>query len=308
VTVSLAVTRYVVARFIWDEQKLGGDGKMLKHLLWATDFSETSQAALEWGLALAQLAKSQLTLLHIAEAEEARDEQLAAEHRRKLEEIAEQIRQKGLTVTTSVRPGQAAQVIVQAAKELGADLVVLGAHGHTSFKEKLLGSTTEQVLQNSPVPVLFVREKREPKFNHLLVPSDLSDAALIALDYAANLASLTKAKISLLHVVAPYEGSPEAWEELKRETTEELRRWLSRTVEPSEVPSIEPKVTRYHHAGAGITEFAQQNAIDLIIIPTHGHSALGRLIFGSVAAHVIYYAPCPVISGKAEAFKKAMEG
>jgi hypothetical protein len=63
VTVSLAVTRYVVARFIWDEQKLGGDGKMLKHLLWATDFSETSQAALEWGLALAQLAKSQLTLI-----------------------------------------------------------------------------------------------------------------------------------------------------------------------------------------------------------------------------------------------------
>jgi len=174
-------------------EKLGGDGKMLKHLLWATDFSETSQAALEWGLALAQLAKSQMTLLHIAEAEEARNEQLAAEHRRKLEEIAEQIQQKGLTVITSVRPGQAAQVIIQAAKELGADLIVLGAHGHTSFKEKLLGSTTEQVLQNSPVPVLFVRERCEPKFNHLLVPSDLSEAASVALDYAANLASLTKA-------------------------------------------------------------------------------------------------------------------
>ncbi len=277
---------------------------MLKHLLWATDFSETSQVALEWGVALASLTNAKMTLLHIAEAAEATDAKLAAEHRQKLEEIAEQLRQKGLTVTTSVRPGQAAQTIVQTASEVGADLIVLGAHGHTSFREKLLGSTTEQVLQTSPVPVLFVRERCEPKFKHLLVPSDLSDAALPALDYAVDLAGLTKAKITLLHVVAPYEGSPEAWEELKRETKEELKRWSDKVVKPSEVPIIETKVIRYHHPGAGITEFARENEVDLIVIPTHGHSALGRLLFGSVAAHVIYYAPCPVISGKASVFSK----
>ena len=277
---------------------------MLKHLLWATDFSETSQVALEWGVALASLTNAKMTLLHIAEAAEATDAKLAAEHRQKLEEIAEQLKQKGLTVATSVRPGQAAQTIVQTASEVGADLIVLGAHGHTSFREKLLGSTTEQVLQTSPVPVLFVRERCEPKFKHLLVPSDLSDAALPALDYAVDLAGLTKAKITLLHVVAPYEGSPEAWEELKRETKEELKRWSDKVVEPSEVPIIETKVIRYHHPGAGITEFARENEVDLIVIPTHGHSALGRLLFGSVAAHVIYYAPCPVISGKASVFSK----
>lgn len=280
---------------------------MLKHLLWATDFSETSQAALEWGLALAQLSKSQLTLLHIVEAAETTDPRLAAEHRQKLEGIAEQVRRKGLTVTTSFRPGQTAQAILEEAKEVGADLIVLGAHGHTSFKEKLLGSTTEQVLQTSTVPVLFVRERREPKFSHFLVPSDLSEAALVTLDYAANLANLTKAKITLLHVVAPYEGSPETWEELKREVTEELRRWSSRTPTTPEAPTIEPKATRYYHAGAGIVEFARANEVDLIVIPTRGHGALGRLIFGSTAVHVIYYAPCPVIAGRIEAFQKAIK-
>lgn len=277
---------------------------MLKHLLWATDFSETSQAALEWGVALARLTNAQMTLLHIAEPAEEKDEQLAAEHRRKLEEIAEQLRQEGLKVATAVRPGQAAETILQTAKVIGADLLVLGAHGHTSFREKLLGSTTELLLQTSHVPVMFVRERCEPKFNHLLVPSDLSDAALPALDYAVDLAGLTKAKITLLHVVAPYEGSPEAWEELKRETREELKRWSSKVVEPAKAPIIETKVIRYHHPGAGITDFARENQVDLIVIPTHGHSALGRLIFGSVAAHVIYYAPCPVISGRVEAFRR----
>ncbi len=279
---------------------------MLNRLLWATDFSETSQAALEWCVELAQLTKSEMILLHIAEVEEAKDANLAAEHRKKLEEIAEQLRQKGLTVATTVVSGQAAQTIVQTASKVGADLIVLGAHGHTSFREKLLGSTTEQVLQTSPVPVLFVRERCEPKFRHFLVPSDLSDAALPALDYAISLAGLTKAKITLLHVVAPYEGSPEAWEELKRETKEELKRWSNKVVEPSEVPAIETKVIRYHHPGAGITDFARENEVDLIIIPTHGRSALGRLIFGSVASHVIYYAPCPVISGRTSAFRREM--
>ncbi|MFN4180703.1 MAG: universal stress protein [Armatimonadota bacterium] len=277
---------------------------MLKRLLWATDFSETSQAALEWGVELAQLTRSEMTLLHIAEAAEATDPKLAEEHRQKLEEIAEQLRQKGLTSTALVRPGQAAQTIVQTANEVGADLIVLGAHGHTSFREKLLGSTTEQVLQTSPVPVLFVRERCEPKFRHFLVPSDLSDAALPALDYAISLADLTKAKITLLHVVAPYEGSPEAWEKLKQETKEELKRWSDKVVEPSEVPTVETKVIRYHHPGAGITDFARENEVDLIIIPTHGRGALGRLIFGSVASHVIYYAPCPVISGRASTFRR----
>lgn len=277
---------------------------MLKRLLWATDFSEASQAAFEWAQALAELTKAEMTLLHIAEAEEAYNQKLAEEHRQKLESFAEQLRQKGLTVSTSVRLGKADQLIVQTAQETGADLVVMGAHGHTSFREKLLGSTTEQVLQVSPVPVLFVREKCEPNFRHFLVPSDLSDAALLALDYAVNLAMIANAKVTLLHVVAPYEGSPEAWEELKREMKAELQKWSSKTFEQTALPLIELKVTRYHHPSAGITEFARQNDVDLIVIPTRRHGALDRLIFGSVASHVIYYAPCPVISGRAEAFQR----
>lgn len=279
---------------------------MLKHLLWATDFSESANAALEYCIVLAKLTNASMTLLHIAEAEEAINEKLTSEHRQRLEAIASELSQSGFAVTTVIRSGQAAKTIVEVVKEANADLVVLGAHGRTSFREKLLGSTTEQVLTTSPVPVLFVRERKEPRFQHLLVPSDLSDDALPALDFTIRLAELTKAKISLLHIVAPFEGSPEAWDELKREIASELKVWSERSLAPEAMPTIEPKVKRYHHPGAGITDFARENDVDLIIIPTHGRSALGMLIIGSVAAHVIYYASCPVISGRAEAFKKVV--
>ncbi len=280
---------------------------MLRHLLWATDFSESAQAALEWAVALAKSLQARLTLLHIAEAEEKFNEQLAAEHRQALETLAEQLRQEGLSAETMVQAGPAAATIAEWARKLSADLVVLGAHGHSSFREKLLGSTTEQLLSLSPTPVLCVREKWTPQFRHFLVPSDLSDTALLALDFAVQLAQRMHTKVTLLHVVSPYEGSPEAWEELKREVAEELKRWSARTLEPSEMPLVEPKVRRYHHPGAAITEFAKEHGVDLIILPTHGRSALGRLLLGSVASHVVYYAPCPVISGKASAFQQVLQ-
>ena len=280
---------------------------MVKHILWATDFSASAAAALEWATALAHHTGAHLTLLHIAEAEEKFNEQLAAEHRQSLEAIADRLRQEGLTVHTLVHPGPAAPTIAEQAQKVNADLIALGAHGHTSFREKLLGSTTEQLLSLAPVPVLCVREQRPPQLRHFVVPSDLSDAALPALDYAVQLAQQTHAKVTLLHIVAPYEGSPEAWETLKREVTEELKKWSGRPAEAEGMPQVEPQVRRYHHPGAGITEFARENNADLIILPTHGRGALGRLLLGSVAAHVVYYAPCPVISGKAAAFQRALQ-
>lgn len=53
--------------------------------------------------------------------------------------------------------GQPSQVILDAAKELGADLIVMGSHRHTAFGEKLLGTTTRKVLHGSDIPVLVVR-------------------------------------------------------------------------------------------------------------------------------------------------------
>lgn len=56
-----------------------------------------------------------------------------------------------------IAEGQPAQVILEAAKELGADLIVMGSHRHTALGETLLGTTTRKVLHGSETPVLVVR-------------------------------------------------------------------------------------------------------------------------------------------------------
>jgi nucleotide-binding universal stress UspA family protein len=65
----------------------------------------------------------------------------------------------GVTVATSVAEGAAADRIVDAVKQSGFDLVVMGSHGHRGMERALLGSTAERVIVNAPCPVLVVKEK-----------------------------------------------------------------------------------------------------------------------------------------------------
>ena len=77
-----------------------------------------------------------------------------------LKALANSVRNAGITrVGSSVRPGLAAHEIVEAAKELDVDLIVIATHGYTGWKHFAIGSTAERVVRAAPCPVLVVREK-----------------------------------------------------------------------------------------------------------------------------------------------------
>jgi universal stress protein A len=70
---------------------------------------------------------------------------------------AEQVRSQ-VKAVTQVCVGNPARAIVQTARDLPADLIVIATHGRTGLKHVLLGSVAEHVVQRAPCPVLIVRE------------------------------------------------------------------------------------------------------------------------------------------------------
>jgi nucleotide-binding universal stress UspA family protein len=66
---------------------------------------------------------------------------------------------RGVKVATSVAEGAASDRVVDAVKQSGFDLVVMGSHGHRGMERALLGSTAERVIVNAPCPVLVVKER-----------------------------------------------------------------------------------------------------------------------------------------------------
>jgi universal stress protein A len=143
----------------------------IKKILAPTDFSPASKKALEYALRFAGESHSEITLLHILEsvvpltfegismpAPAPETESSEAEESLKAL-VASARRRGGSKVRATFRRGIASHEIVEAAKELDVDLIVMATHGYTGWKHFAIGSTAERVVRAAPCPVLVVREK-----------------------------------------------------------------------------------------------------------------------------------------------------
>jgi len=140
-----------------------------KAILAALDLSEASGAILRQVAGLAQAFRARVWLIHVAEPDPEfvgrevdpgvmRDD-LAEEYRkehRELQRLAEDLRNDGLETTALLVRGPTAEKILEEARRLRADLIVVGSYGKGGVRRLLFGSTSEDVLQSAGVPVLVV--------------------------------------------------------------------------------------------------------------------------------------------------------
>ena len=142
----------------------------LKKILVPTDFSEASNSAYRYALRFGQQFDAQLHVVHVSESilspqlaglppmpTFSEEQRTFAEDR--LRVWAKSMTTLGVQTETMLRIGLAAHEIVEAAKELDADLIIIATHGYTGWKHFCIGSTAERVVRAAPCPVLVVREK-----------------------------------------------------------------------------------------------------------------------------------------------------
>ncbi len=136
-----------------------------ERILVATDFSESSQHALELALRITEKFGSELTLVHSCEAPNysyaaglylpvdvlAPIERAASA---RLEEAITQLRLRLPAAKSLLRTGIPWEEVLSAASQINADLIVLGTHGRRGLERALLGSVAEKVVRMARVPVL----------------------------------------------------------------------------------------------------------------------------------------------------------
>jgi nucleotide-binding universal stress UspA family protein len=134
-----------------------------------------------------------------------------------------------------------------------------------------------------------------------LVPTDFSEYANQALDYAIALASKLGARLSLLHVIQPLPMAgvdmgvtlPYAYLE---EAEAEITRSLEACLEHVTAAGLEGEMAVMHGVPfQEIVNTATQQHADLIIMGTHGRTGLAHIFLGSVAEKVVRLASCPVL-------------
>ena len=288
----------------------------IKRILFLTDFSEPSESALSYAMALAREHHAEVHALHVLLPEpmnytspettvaaiDAQEEAAQAEMQRTESMLA------GVVYSASVvRSADMWPPIERAVEDWGPDLIVLGTHGRTGAKKALLGSVAEMVFRRSPVPVLtvgpFAREGMHgaARFHKVLHATDFSPAAMAAAAYAVSLAQESQAQLVLLHVLAHDPDSSkvargqrsvaQAMHELFELAPPEVGFWCK----------PEP-VVQYGHPADRILEEATGRHADLIVLGVHesgGYPGVAMHLQRSIAYRVIANARCSVLTVRA---------
>ena len=144
-----------------------------KNIVVATDFSETSDAAIDYAVALAGLTAGSVTIVHTYEIPfiGIPDLTLLASGdflgriedsaRSALEASIAARQSRGVTLRTVLRQGAAHDQINAVAEDVNADLIVIGTHGRRGLSRLLSGSVAENVIRTATRPVLTIRAPRE---------------------------------------------------------------------------------------------------------------------------------------------------
>jgi len=284
----------------------------------AVDFSETANLAQSHASRLARHHRAELVLAHVVEPLPVvsfpilmvpmdADIELREFASARLEELAETTRQSGLTVSTCLENGPPGSQLIEMAERANADLVVIGTRGLTGFEHLVLGSTAEYVVRHCPCPVLTVHpEDDSPKdpVKLVIVPTNLGPGAGDAVAAFTRLFEGADRPRVLLAFADP---TPPYLEPFKHET---LEKWGQPDVRREDIEKkMAPTVAKFESAGLeveteildggpvqAITELARERDADMILMSTHGRSALANVLVGRTAQRIVQHAPCLVLT------------
>ena len=190
----------------------------LKNVLFTTDFSPASLAAMPYAAAIVRAFGGKLHLGHI-EAAAPLAAGLADPHLYEAagKQAAENLAAlrtspvlQGLQPALVLAEGEFKNELQKIVSRDNIDLVVTGTRGRTGLRKMLLGSITEEICRDVTCPILTVGPgmtfDKAAAFKPILFPTNISDLSRKAVPYIAMLAREFGAQVTVLHVLAPHEG------------------------------------------------------------------------------------------------------
>jgi nucleotide-binding universal stress UspA family protein len=283
----------------------------LKRILYATDFSEGSRAALPIVSALARRYNSEVFMAHVwsplpqdmatSQAVADADDQQEHDVRRKLAELMRVTKELGISTRPIVKSGDPVEELDRMVDENAIDLAVLSTHGRVGLKHLLMGSVAEALFRDLSCPVLTVGPYLAERFqgtvavHNILFPTDLSVESQAVFPYLASLAHEYQAKLILLHVLPPEtEHNPDA-----KSLAEPLRHEMMRIYGPQISPECDAEfLIESGDAAETILALAHEHNADLIGFGIRKASEISTHFRNTVTHRVLLNATCPVLTDR----------
>lgn len=273
-----------------------------KTILFATDFSPSSEAALPYVLSLARCYDSKVIVAHAVPIEplvgitpvpppaevdlEWQDAKRGIQKYQDSKEFAD-FRHEFI-----LERGDPLAVVADLIAHEGVDLIVLGTHGRKGLRKLFAGSVAEQIFRKATCPVLTVgpgSDFKPPgnwKPRRILFATDFSSGSLLALPYAISLAEENQAELVLLHALPLVPWDQQA--EMGLSYQKRLQELVSQNTPHNCTVDC---AVRFDLAAPAILDVAREKQADLIVMGAH------PTWLPSLESHVPFTMACEVISG-----------
>jgi len=272
----------------------------MKRILVPTDFSIQAENALKVAVQIASKNNSEIYIIHSLEMplhlsssgdsggmpESLFFIKLAEKH---FEELLEKPYLEDLEIHEAIGHGEVYDDINEVSQNKEIDLVVMGSHGISGFKEMFIGSNTEKVVRTSKVPVLVIKNEHE-NFNitNFVFATDFSENSKDSFKQAQKFTEDVNAQMNLLYVNTPGNFI----------TTTEANNKMKVFIEEMNTKNYTLNIYNDTSVEKGILNFAKETNASLIGMCTHGRQGIAHFFNGSISEDLVNHAKRPVITFK----------
>jgi nucleotide-binding universal stress UspA family protein len=204
-------------------------------------------------------------------------------------------------VRTILAQGEPAPEILR--RSARVELVVVGRHGRRTFRDLLVGSTSERVVRHAIVPTLVVAGPARSSYRRPVVAVERDSSSRATLELAVRLVGTDQRALEVVHAYhAAHEAllaraaTPAGRAAYRRECREDACRAIAALVRRTgATPAVRGMRLRRADPRQAVLGAARARRADLIVVGTHGRSGLAHALMGSVAEAVMRHAECDVL-------------
>ncbi|HWF59121.1 MAG TPA: universal stress protein [Nitrospira sp.] len=193
--------------------------------------------------------------------------------------------------------GSPAELILDSAENLSAELVVVGVRGRSRLSEVVLGSVSHRVLLHTSRPTLIVRGAARKVQRVLVAIEDRDDADRVA-KWLTHHPFADPTELCVLHALVPI-GVDDPYDALGTGTWwEGAERYANELVQSTAGKLLNSRYTVSTNVAAGNPSAVierEAKGRDLVVVSSHGRKGLSRFLLGSVSHAVVHHVTCPVL-------------
>ncbi|HEV2349749.1 MAG TPA: universal stress protein [Terriglobia bacterium] len=282
----------------------------LNNILFTTDFSASSLAALPLAAAVARRYGSRIYIAHAVEPHPyplvsgetiTFLDELVQAAQKEINGLAGSGLLKGIEHQALLGQGEITLVLKKFIQEHHIDLVITGTHGRRGFRRFFLGSVAEEIFRTSPCPVLTVgphvshQAPESLSLHQVLYPTCLGRETSSAARYALSFALEYGARLTMLHVMntavpgPAWQSAKSCYDQMQAQIPTEVKAWCE----------VDCQVETGDRAEI-ILKVAGERKADLIVLGVKRASALATHRMGNLAYRVVTEAACPVLTTRGD--------